>query len=243
MASPTVEAPEQGPPREEAKRALVQRFKKFCSRPRNRAGIATAVLLGIPVLLFNAMTSKHYVPIAIDAVPALLLAFLLGRSAQVEPGQARSDEVGMLAYMPLAIGSLTFILVPALYANVGKEPPHALDSFYTAAAGILAALLIALMIESHRLFHVDPQLQALRSWWIACVVMGVLAALTGLTPEHHAIARETAYQATWAGLAGAITAGALVMGRDYLTQLAEKTRYTPGATDEPSGQGEASGGK
>lgn len=73
------------------------------------------MLLGIPILLFNAMTSKHYVPIAIDAIPALLLAFLLGRSVKVEPGQARSDEVGMLAYMPLAICSLTFILVPALY--------------------------------------------------------------------------------------------------------------------------------
>ncbi|HUB72938.1 MAG TPA: hypothetical protein VL979_02725 [Solirubrobacteraceae bacterium] len=221
----------------------MQRFKRSCAKPRNRAGIATAVLLGIPVLLFNAATSKHYAPIAIDAAPALFLAFLLGRSVKVEPGHARSDEIGMLAYMPLAMCSFTFMLVPALYANVGKQPAHALDSFYTAAAGILAALLIALMIESHRLFHVDPQLQALRSWWIACVVVGILAALTGLTPDHHAIARETAYQLAWAGLAGAFAAGVLVMGRDYLTQLAEKTRYTPDATDEPAGQAEVSGAK
>jgi hypothetical protein len=213
---------------------LVQGFKRSCAKPRNRAGIATAVLLGIPVLLFNAATSKHYAPIALDAAPALFLAFLLGRSVKVEPGQARSDEVGMLAYMPLAVCAVAFMLVPALYANIGKQPSRALDSFYTAAAGILAALLIALMIESHRLFHVDPQLQALRSWWIACVVVGILAALTGLTPDHHAIARETAYQLTWAGLAGAITAGALVMSRDYLTQLAEKTRYTPGTHDAES---------
>jgi hypothetical protein len=109
-----------------------------------------------------------------------------------------------------------------------------LDSFYTAAAGVLAALLIALMIESHRLFHVDPQLRALRSWWIASVVMGILAALTGLTPDHTAIARETAFQATWSGLAGAITAGALVMSRDYLAQLAERTSYTPGVDAEKS---------
>lgn len=140
----------------------------------------------------------------------------------------------MLAYMPLAVASIAFLLVPEFFANVDDQPPHMLDSFYTAAAGVLAALLIALMIESHRLFHVDPQLRALRSWWIASVVMGILAALTGLTPDHTAIARETAFQATWSGLAGAITAGALVMSRDYLAQLAERTSYTPGVDAEKS---------
>lgn len=224
MTNPVAEKTEQ----KTVKRALGPHFKRFCARPRNRAGIATAVLLGVPVLIFQAATGKHYVAVAVDAVPALILAFLLGRSVKVEPGQARSDEVGMLAYMPLAICSITFVLIPAIFTNIGKQPPHSLDSFYTAVAGILAALLIALMIESHRLFPVDPQLQALRSWWIAGVIMGILAAFFGLTPDHTAIARETAFQATWAGFAGAITAGTLVMSRDYLTQLAERTRYTPG---------------
>jgi hypothetical protein len=238
MMNPVVEKAEQ---KAANRRALAQRFTRFCAKPRNRAGIATAVLLALPLLILQAATGKHYVPIAVDAAPAMILAFLLGRSVKVEPGEARSDEVGMLAYMPLAICSITFMLVPAFFANVGKQSPHALDSFYTAAAGVLAALLIALMIESHRLFHVDPQLQALRSWWIAGVVMGILAALTGLTPDHTAIARETAFQATWAGLAGAITAGALVMSRDYLTQLAERTRYTPGVdAEQPGGSASAS---
>lgn len=232
MTNPVAEIPED---KAAARRALAQRFKHFCARPRNRAGIATAVLLALPLLIVQAATRKHYAPVAVDAAPALIFAFLLGRSVKVEPGQARSDEVGVLAYMPVAIYSATFILVPALFANVGKQPPHALDGFYTATAGVLAALLIALMIESHRIFHVDPHLQALRSWWIAGVVMGILAALTGLTPDHTAFARETAFQAAWAGLAGSITAGALVMSRDYLTQLAERTRYTPGVDAGPSG--------
>jgi hypothetical protein len=72
------------------------------------------------------------------------------------------------------------------------------------------------MIESRSLLHVDPQLQALRSWWIGCAVIGLIAALTGLTPDHSSIAREAAFQTTWAGFAGAITAGTLVMGRDWL---------------------------
>ncbi len=178
--SPSVETPKHE--RRDKSARILARFKRFCARPRNRAGIATAVLLAIPLLIVQAVKAEHPAVVAADAIPALFVAFLLGRALKTEPSHARSDEVGMLAYMPLAIASFTFVLIPALYSNVSKQPPHSLDSFYTATSGILAALLIALMIESHRLFHVDPQLQALRSWWIGCVVFGIIAALTGLTP-------------------------------------------------------------
>ena len=204
----------------------MQRFKHFCAKPRNRAGIAWAVPTTV-LFLITEIARGRYNAAAVDVFPSFAAAFLLGRAVKVEPGHARSDEVGMLAYAPLAVWSFAFFLVPAFFSNVGKQPPHALDSFYTAASAVLAALLIALMIESRSLLHVDPQLQALRSWWIVCIVVGLIAALTGLTPDLSLIARETAFQVTWAGLAGAITAGSLVMGRDWLAELAEKTRYTP----------------
>ena len=231
MAHQTLDTASQRPPAGKDKGTPMQRFKRFCGKPRNRAGLATAVL-SMPLLLVFAITHGHYTAVAIDVIPSFIAAFLLGRALKVEPGDARSDEVGMLAYMPLGVAAITFMLVPALLANVGKQPPHTFDSFYTAASAVLAALLIALMIESRSLLHVDPQLQALRSWWIACVVIGVIAALSGLTPDLSRIARETAFQATWAGVAGAITAGTLVMSRDYLAQLAERTRYTPGVDDD-----------
>ncbi len=153
----------------------------------------------MPLLLAFAATHGHYTAVAVDVIPSFVIAFLLGRAVKVEPGDARSDEVGMLAYMPLAAAAITFMLVPVFLANAGKQPPHTFDSFYTAASAVLAALLIALMIESHSLLHVDPQLQALRSWWIGCAVIGLIAALTGLTPDHSSIARETAFQITWQG--------------------------------------------
>jgi hypothetical protein len=195
--------------------------------------------LAITLFLASEIGRGHYIIAAADVVPAFIVAFMLGRALKVSPDHARSDEVGMLAYLPLVVASVTFILIPLVFANAGKQTPHALDSYYTAAATVLAALLIALMVESRGLLQLDPQLQALRSWWIASVVVGLIAAFFGLTPDHSSIARETAFQLTWAGFSGAITAGCLVMSRDWLEQLADRTRYTPG-TDANEGVSNAS---
>jgi hypothetical protein len=209
----------------------MQRFARFRANPRNRAGLATA-LIAVSLFLLKEIIREHYVVAAVDAIPCFAVAFLLGRALKVPSNHARSDEIGMLSYLPLLVVSVTFLLVPSLFADAGKQAPHALDSYYTAAAAVLAALLIALMIESRGLLQLDPQLQALRSWWIGSVVVGLIAALVGLTPDLSPVMREAAFQLTWAGFAGAITAGCLVMGRDWLEQLAARTRYTPRPADD-----------
>lgn len=205
-----------------------QRFARFRANPRSRAGLGAA-LIGASLFVVYEIARGHYVVAAVDGIPSFAVAFLLGRALKVPPGHARSDEIGFLAYLPLAVASGTFFLVPVLFANAGKQPPHTLDSYYTAAVTVLAALLIALMIESRGLLKLDPQLQALRSWWVGSVVVGLIGALVGLTPDLSSPAREAAFQCTWTGFAGAVSAGCLIMAGDWLEQLAARTRYTPGA--------------
>ncbi len=157
----------------------------------------------------------------------LVFAFLIGRSLILPLVGPRSDAVGFLAYLPILASGSAYVIAPTIFAEAGKQPPHSLDTYYNSVATVLGALLIALVLESRSLVSLDPYFRSLRGWWVFFIAAGIMAALFGLTPGHARSTQNGIFDLTWGALAGALTAGALVMARDSLIAIADRTRYEP----------------
>jgi hypothetical protein len=126
------------------------------------------------------------------------------------------DRRAILAYLPLALALLTFYYAKATSAHVARSGP--LDTFFEAATSLLGLLLVSMVVEARRVAAHDQWLRALRGWWVAFIVIGMLYGLLGLTPDQPRTSQMADYAWVWAGLVGAVTALAMVMWRDPAPQ-------------------------
>jgi hypothetical protein len=138
------------------------------------------------------------------------------------------DRRAILAYLPLAFASLAFLDARTTAAHAARS--GSLNAFFAAAASLLGLLLVSVVIEARRVGARDQWLRALRGWWVAFIIIGIVYALAGLTPGESQESLKSHYALVWASLVGAVAALAAVMWRDPAEQ--------PGAL--PSGQDIAS---
>jgi hypothetical protein len=124
------------------------------------------------------------------------------------------DRRAFIAYLPLPCASLAFFLARETANHVTRS--GSLDTFFEAAVSILGLLLVSLVVEARRVAAYDQWLRALRGWWVAFVIIGMLFALLGLTPGRRSQKSDYAY--VWAGLVGAVVALTVVMWRDPTRQ-------------------------
>jgi hypothetical protein len=139
------------------------------------------------------------------------VAALIERTLESVRGAAR-DHHAFIAYLPLACATSALLLAEETAASVTRS--GSLDNFFEAAISLLGLLLISLVVEARRGAAHDPWLRALRGWWVAFVVIGILYSLLGLLPDDSRSSREEAYAIAWTGLVGAVAALAVVMWRD-----------------------------
>jgi hypothetical protein len=126
------------------------------------------------------------------------------------------DRRAILAYLPLAFALLTFYYARVTSAHVARA--GSLDTFFGAATSLLGLLLVSMVVEARRVGAHDQWLRALRGWWVAFIVIGILFGLLGLTPDQSRTSQMANYAWVWAGLVGAVTALAVVMWRDPAPQ-------------------------
>jgi len=148
-----------------------------------------------------------------------LFAALLERTLEAVRGAAL-DRRAFIAYLPLACASLAFLLASETAASVIRS--GSLDNFFEAAGSLLGLILVSLVIEARRVAAYDQWLRALRGWWVAFVIIGILYSLLGLLPDNSQKSQKEDYAVAWAGLVGAMVALTVVMWRD-------PTRQRPGA--------------
>lgn len=124
------------------------------------------------------------------------------------------DRRAFIAYLPLPCASLAFFLARETANHVTRS--GSLDTFFEGAVSLLGLLLVSLVVEARRVAPYDQWLRALRGWWVAFVIIGMLYALLGLTPGRKS--QKNDYAFVWAGLVGATAALAVVMWRDPARQ-------------------------
>ncbi len=151
------------------------------------------------------------VNLVIRAVLWFVGAALFGLTLEAIRG-APVDRRAILAYVPMACASLAFFLARETAASVIRS--GSLDNFFGTAASLLGLLLVSLVVEARRVATHDQWLRALRGWWVAFIVIGILYALVGLTPGQSQTAQMAHYAWVWAGLVGAVVALTVVMWRD-----------------------------
>ncbi len=138
-----------------------------------------------------------------------VFAALAERTLEAVRGAA-VDRRAFVAYLPLACASLAFFLARETAKHVTRA--GSLDTFFQGAVSLLGLLLVSLVLEARRAAANDQWLRALRGWWVAFVIIGILYALLGLTPGRRL--QKTDYAYAWMGLVGAVVALCVVMWRD-----------------------------
>jgi hypothetical protein len=151
------------------------------------------------------------VALAIRACLWFALAALVERTLEAVRGAAW-DRHALIAYLPLASASPAFFLARETAASVTRSGP--LDNFFEASISLLGLLLVSLVVEAQRGAANDQWLRALRGWWVAFIVIGILYSLLGLLPDDTRRFHEEAYAIAWASLVGAVVALTVVMWRD-----------------------------
>jgi hypothetical protein len=130
-----------------------------------------------------------------------------------------STEGQVLAIAQLTLATLAGIaawtLAPDLHASAQHE---AFKDFFTTAAQVIAALLVALAIEAR--FAVQHALLAITS--ATCLVVGEISAIAALSPALPDAAYSWLFVCTVAGGTGAMVA-AIVIGAQALTADAQGT--------------------
>jgi hypothetical protein len=120
------------------------------------------------------------------------------------------DRKALLAFLPLPFTCLALFLANETAKHVTRS--GSLNIFFEGALSLLGLLLVSLVVEARRVAAHDPWLRALRGWWVAFIIIGILYALLGLTPGRKA--QKNDYPLVWMGLVGAIVALTVVMWRD-----------------------------
>jgi hypothetical protein len=174
-----------------------------------------AVALTTAVIAVAADPHRGIIDLVIRAFFSFVGAALVALTLVAIRG-APVDRRAILAYLPLASAALTFYLAKLTASHVTKA--GSLDPFFEAATSLLGLLLVSLVVEARRVAGHDQWLRALRGWWVAFIIVGILYALLGLTPGRRS--QQSEYGIVWAGLVGAVVALTVVMWRDPAKQPA-----------------------
>ena len=147
----------------------------------------------------------------VAAVIAFPVGVLMERT--LATAHAPADRRALIAYLPIGAAGIADFLSKGTTAQVLLNH-GSLTGFYDAAASLLGLLLVSVMLEARRQAAHDAWLRVLRGWWVLFIVIGILYALVGLTPDQSAKMQEASYTLVWAGLAGAVTAFVVVAWMD-----------------------------
>lgn len=187
-------------------------------------------MLAVGFVAAAAATALHasdgVIGIVVSACFWGVAGILIERTLEVVRG-ATPNSRALIAYLPLGCAALAYFVAntTADHATSGS-----LDSFFGAAASLLGLLLVSVVIEARRAAAHDQWLLALRGWWVAFIIVGILYALAGLTPGQSRTAEAHNYQTVWAGLTGAVVALTVLMWKEPAPE-----RDTTHAGREPDG--------
>jgi hypothetical protein len=140
-----------------------------------------------------------------------VFAALVERTIETGHG-APLDRRAFIAYLPLACASSTFFLARETAAAVARS--GSLSNFFEAVVSLLGLLLVSVVIDARRVAAYDKWLRALRGWWVAFIITGILYSLLGLLPGRSLSSEKQNYAIAWTGLVGALVALSVVMWRD-----------------------------
>jgi hypothetical protein len=187
--------------------SATHRFLRLTARQRML--IVGSIAAGIAGAL-NARNGVAHV--LVSACLWGVAAVLVERTLEAARG-AEPDRRALIAYLPLGCAALAYLVAKT---SADHATSGSLDSFFAAAASLLGLLLVSVVIEARRAAAAarDPWLRALRGWWVAFIIIGILYALAGLTPGQSPKAQARNYQTVWAGLAGAVVALTVVMWKE-----------------------------
>lgn len=184
------------------------------AKERRDSHLAFGIGCGIGFVVpydFAKFTQGHLEPRSI--VGSLVVATLIARSIFIIAPAKITPRIA-LAFLPLGAALVADFLIPVQFSKPAEY--GSLDSFFVGTAGLLGVLLIPVVIESRRLAD-DPWFRAVRDWWVFFIVLGIAAALSGLTPAQSVQEKDVAYTAVWTGVVGALTGLTVIMWADRPT--------------------------
>jgi hypothetical protein len=201
-------------------------FSGFADRiwrltPRQRmlsVGFLAAAIAAATAISDSAAT------LVIRASLWLVAAMLIERTFETARG-ASADGRALIAYLPLGFAGVAMFYAKMTAMHTLRS--GSLDTFFEAAVSLLGLLLVSVVIEARRVAAYDQWLRALRGWWVAFIILGILYAVAGLTPGQSRTSLVGEYAMAWAGMVGAVAALAVVMWRDP-SQQPDATRQEQG---------------
>jgi hypothetical protein len=183
---------------------LAPGIKAFLARNWIALSVGAAVTAA-----FELVAGRLYALLTALVAGVLFMLFGLAIGALVQNAfkAVRGNHLerrALIAYAPAGLAVVAYLLAKSDAANVVRS--GSLNDFYGAAAPLLGVLLISIVLETRQLAPHDPWLRAFRAFWFLFIVIGIVYALLGLTPDQSTASLDTDFEAVWAGLVGAITA-------------------------------------